>query len=116
MGDTPIYMNLSSETVYPARAHLEERRWVQQIETAATQLELAPAAEAAAIDLFLSQLPTKDRSKPALIAASLYAGCLIRGDGRSQGAIAEAVGVSRLSVQQRWKPLLEDAGFDPPGW
>ena len=102
--------------MYPARAHLEERRWVQRIEAAATQLEVSESAEAAAVDLFLSQLPTKDRSKPALVAASLYAGCLIRGDARSQGAVAEAVGVSRLSVQQRWKPLLEQAGFDPPGW
>jgi len=116
VGDTAIYMNLSPASVYPARAHLEERRWVRQIETAATQLEVSQAAQTAAVDLFLSQRPSSDRSKPALAAACLYAGCLISGDGRSQGAVAAAMDVSRLSVQQRWKPLLEDAGFDPPGW
>jgi len=109
-------MNLSRPDVYPARAHLEERQWVRQIETVASDLEVSQAAQAAAVDLFLSQRPMAERSKPAVAAACLYAGCLISGDGRSQGAIAGAIGVSRLSVQQRWKPLLEDAGFDPPGW
>lgn len=109
-------MTLSISAVYPARAQLEERRWVDALVAAAEQLGISKHAQAAAIDLFLSQLPTAERSKPPLVAASLYAGCLISGDGRSQGAIAGAVGVSRLSVQQRWKPLLEDAGFDPPGW
>jgi len=26
------------------------------------------------------------------------------------------MGVSRLSVQQHWKPILESAGFRPPSW
>jgi hypothetical protein len=30
--------------------------------------------------------------------------------------VAEAVGVSRLSVQQRWKDLLEEAGLEAPDW
>ena len=102
--------------MYPARAHLQEQQWVDTLVTAAEQLGVSQPAQSAAIDLFLSQLPTAERSKPPLVAASLYAGCLITGEGRSQGAVAGAVGVSRLSVQQRWKPLMEDAGFDPPDW
>jgi DNA-binding Lrp family transcriptional regulator len=40
----------------------------------------------------------------------------VAGEERSQSAVAEAVGVSRLSVQTRWKDLLADAGFDTPTW
>jgi len=61
-------------------------------------------------------VPEADRSKRAAVAASLYAGSLVAGDRRSQGAVAEAVGVSRLTVQGRWKDLLDDAGLEPPDW
>jgi transcription initiation factor TFIIIB Brf1 subunit/transcription initiation factor TFIIB len=57
-----------------------------------------------------------DRSKRATVAASLYAGALIAGNRRSQSAVADAVGVSRLTVQNRWKDLLEAAGLEPPKW
>ena len=31
-------------------------------------------------------------------------------------AVADAVGVARLTVQQRWKELLREAGLEPPTW
>ncbi len=39
-------------------------------------------------------------------------------DARScaRETFAEAVGVSRLAVQQRWKDLLDAAGLDAPEW
>jgi transcription initiation factor TFIIIB Brf1 subunit/transcription initiation factor TFIIB len=49
-------------------------------------------------------------------AASLYAGALIAGEERSQGAVADAMDVTRLSVQNRWKELLQESGFQPPEW
>jgi hypothetical protein len=30
--------------------------------------------------------------------------------------VADAVGVSRLVIQERWKDVLRGAGFEPPGW
>jgi transcription initiation factor TFIIIB Brf1 subunit/transcription initiation factor TFIIB len=68
------------------------------------------------VDLFLSHVPDADRSKPAVAAASLYAGALVAGEERSQSAVADAMDVTRLSVQTRWKDLLRDAGFEPPSW
>jgi len=76
-----------------------------------------------ATDLFLSTVSEWDDpderdadSRRAVVAASLYAGSLIEGDQRSQGEIAEAVGVARLTIQQRWKDLLEETGLEPPSW
>jgi transcription initiation factor TFIIIB Brf1 subunit/transcription initiation factor TFIIB len=50
------------------------------------------------------------------MAASLYVGALLASGGRSQTSVAEAAGVSRLSVQQRWKELVESVGLEAPGW
>ncbi|MFT4921878.1 MAG: DNA-binding Lrp family transcriptional regulator, partial [Haloarculaceae archaeon] len=41
---------------------------------------------------------------------------LAAGQQRSQSEVADAVGVSRLSVQKRWKEALDAAGLDPPDW
>ena len=102
--------------MYRASDQVEQADWLETLESAADDLDLDKSARSTAADLFLSAGPSADRSKPAGIAASLYAGALIAGDERSQTAVAEAVGVSRLVVQQRWKPLLEAAGFSPPEW
>ena len=102
--------------MYRASDRLENERWLTDLQQAADRLELDSEARSNAEDLFLSTVPTEDRSKPAAIAASLYAGSLIAGDQRSQGAVADAVGVTRLTIQQRWKPLLEQAGLEPPTW
>lgn len=102
--------------MYRARDQVAQADWLDELDRAADRLDLDRPARSCAGDLFLSGVPETERSKPALIAASLYAGALIAGDGRSQTAVAEAVGVSRLVVQRRWKPLLEAAGFEPPEW
>jgi len=102
--------------VYRARDHVENEPWLAAIDDAAERLELGGEAKSRATDLFLSAVPDSERSKRAVVAASLYAGALIAGERRSQSAVAEAVGVSRLTVQQRWKDLLEDAGLEPPAW
>ena len=83
---------------------------------AADALGLSGEARSTAEDLFLSNVPDADRSKPAVAAAALYAGALVTGEERPQTDVADAMGVSRLSVQQRWKPLLEEAGFRTPSW
>lgn len=102
--------------MYRASDRVQNERWLADLQRAADELDLESDARSTAEDLFLSTIPEEDRSKPAAIAASLYAGGLIAGARRSQGAVATAVGVTRLTVQQRWKPLLEDAGLDPPTW
>ena len=102
--------------MYRARDHVENEEWLTAIDEAAERLELGSEAKSRAIDLFLSTVPAEDRSKRATVAASLYAGALIVGDGRSQSAVADAAGVSRLTVQKRWKSLLEEAGLEPPKW
>lgn len=102
--------------MYRARDQVANERWLAELEHTAETLDLGTAARERATDLFLSTVPAEDRSKRAVLAASLYAGALIAGDRRSQGAVAEAVGVSRLTVQKRWKPLLEEAGLEPPTW
>jgi transcription initiation factor TFIIIB Brf1 subunit/transcription initiation factor TFIIB len=50
------------------------------------------------------------------MAASVYVGALVAGEERSQSAVADATGVSRLTIQQRWKELIESVGFDAPDW
>jgi transcription initiation factor TFIIIB Brf1 subunit/transcription initiation factor TFIIB len=102
--------------VYRASDRLENERWLADLQRAAERLDLGSEARSNAEDLFLSTVPENDRSKPAAVAASLYAGSLIAGDQRSQGDVADAVGVTRLTIQQRWKPLLERAGLEPPTW
>lgn len=102
--------------MYRASDRVQNERWLADLQRSADELDLGSDTRSVAEDLFLSTAPDDDRSKPAAIAASLYAGGLIAGDRRSQGAVAEAVGVTRLTVQNRWKPLLEEAGLDPPTW
>lgn len=102
--------------MYRARDQVENERWLAEIDEAADRLDLGQPARSRAVDLFLSTIPDADRSKRATVAASLYAGALIAGDRRSQSAVADAVGVSRLTVQNRWKDLIEEAGLEPPNW
>jgi transcription initiation factor TFIIIB Brf1 subunit/transcription initiation factor TFIIB len=102
--------------MYRARDEVENEAWLEDLERAAERLDLGSGARSRAVDLFLSNLPEDDRSKPAVIAASLYVAGLAEGDRRSQGAVAEEVGVARLTIQQRWKPILEEAGLDAPTW
>lgn len=102
--------------MYRARDRVEHEEWLSRIDAAAADLGLGSEARANAVDLFLTHAPDGERSKRAVAAASLYAGALVAGEERSQSAVAEAVGASRLSVQQRWKDLLADAGFRVPDW
>ncbi|MFP4626112.1 MAG: transcription initiation factor IIB family protein [Natronomonas sp.] len=102
--------------MYRARDQVENERWLAEIDEAADRLDLDRDARSRAVDLFLSTIPDTERSKRATVAASLYAGALIVGDRRSQSAVADAVGVSRLTVQNRWKNLIEEAGLEPPSW
>lgn len=102
--------------MYRARDRVNNEEWVARIGQAADRLELGSDARSNATDLFLSRVPDQDRSKSAVAAASLYAGALIAGDQRSQSAVADAMDVDRLSIQQRWKTILSEAGFRPPNW
>jgi transcription initiation factor TFIIIB Brf1 subunit/transcription initiation factor TFIIB len=109
--------------VYRARDHVENERWLAELQQVADRLGLETAARSRATDLYLSTVTEWDAdadadgaSKRAVLAASLYAGSLIEGDQRSQSTVADAAGVSRLTVQQRWKDLLERAGLEPPSW
>lgn len=102
--------------MHSARERVEHERWLAEIARIGDDLDLSPEAISCAEDLFLAEVPGTDRSKRVAAAASLYAGGLIAGDGRSQGAVAEAADVSRLSIQQRWKAVVERAGLEAPGW
>ncbi|SEO87366.1 Transcription factor TFIIB repeat-containing protein [Halogranum amylolyticum] len=102
--------------MYRARDQVDNEEWLAAIDRASDSLELGSEARSNATDLFLTHVPDADRSKPATAAASIYAGALIAGEERSQTAVADAMGVTRLSVQQRWKGILDDAGFRPPSW
>lgn len=102
--------------MYRARDRIEHGAWLSRIDAAAADLGLGAEARANAADLFLSHVPETERSKRAVAAASLYAGALVAGEERSQSAVADALGASRLSVQDRWKDLLADAGFRVPDW
>ncbi|WP_138005011.1 transcription initiation factor IIB family protein [Halalkalirubrum salinum] len=102
--------------MYSARDRVENQQWIDALSAAAAELELGSEARSNAVDLFVSHVPDAERSKPAVAAAALYAGALVAGQERSQRAVAEAMGVTRLSVQSKWKDLLSDAGFRPPTW
>lgn len=102
--------------MYRASDRVAHAEWIDRLEAVAEELELDAEARSIAVDVFLSTMPVEERSKPAVLAASCYAGSLIAGDARSQGEIADAAGVSRLAIQSRWKAMLEDAGFEPPSW
>ncbi|PSP32585.1 cyclin [Halobacteriales archaeon QH_10_67_22] len=102
--------------MYSARDQVANQAWLDELESAADSLDMSSGARSRAGDLFLSNLPDDERSKRAVLAASLYVAGLTEGDRRSQAAVADAVGVTRLTVQQRWKPILESAGLDAPEW
>lgn len=102
--------------MYRASDRVTNEEWLSTLDEAAAALELSEDARTTARDLFLAAVPDSDRSKAPAVAASLYAGALVAGDQRPQGAVADAVGVSRVAVQQRWKRHLRAAGLDPPGW
>ena len=102
--------------MYRASDELDNAEWLQDLETAADRLGLSTAARSRARDVFLSTVPEEERSKRTTLAASLYVGSLVAGDQRSQGEVADAVGVSRIAVQKRWKEQLEAAGLDAPDW
>ncbi|GAB7090155.1 hypothetical protein JCM18237_04260 [Halorubrum luteum] len=102
--------------MYRASDRVDNAEWVDRIDDARESLDLDDEAFTTATDLFLSAVPDEERSKPAAAAASLYAAALITGQERAQATVADAMDVSRLSVQKRWKPILDDAGFSPPTW
>lgn len=102
--------------MYRASDEVEHEAWLGRLERAADRLGLGTEARSRAADLFLSTLPEADRSKRAAMATALYVGALVAGDRRSQGEVAEAADVSRLTVQKRWKDLMEEAGLEPPSW
>lgn len=102
--------------MYRASDELDNAEWLAALETAADRLELKSETRTHARDVFLSTVPESERSKRAKLAASIYVGALIAGEQRSQQTVADAVGVSRLSVQQHWKEQLEATGLDAPDW
>lgn len=102
--------------MYRAGDEVEHREWLAELQTIADRLDLDTAARSTAQELFLTELPDDDRSKRAILAASIYAGALITGDQRSQTEVATAADVSRLVVQRRWKNLVEAAGLRSPDW
>jgi len=102
--------------MYRARDRVDNEEWLADLQRAADALELESDARSVAEDLFLSSVPEQDRSKRATLAASLYAASLVAGERRSQSAVADAADVSRLTIQGRWKELLEEAGLQPPDW
>jgi transcription initiation factor TFIIIB Brf1 subunit/transcription initiation factor TFIIB len=102
--------------MYRASDQVDNEEYIEELQTAADRLGLDTDARSRATDVFLSNLPESSRSKRATLASSLYVGALVAGDQRSQTEVAEAVGVSRLSVQQNWKELLESVGLDAPDW
>jgi transcription initiation factor TFIIIB Brf1 subunit/transcription initiation factor TFIIB len=105
-----------SEAVYRASDEREHADWLAQLEQAADRLDLGSEARSRARDVFLSTVPDEERSKQVTLAASLYVGALVEGDQQSQQTVADAVGVSRLSVQKHWKEQLRAAGLEPPDW
>jgi len=102
--------------VYRASDERDNEAWLTELEETADRLGLSTRARSHARDLFLSSVPDQDRSKRATMAAALYVAGLIAGEQRSQGTVADASDVSRLTVQQQWKELLDGAGLDPPEW
>ncbi|MFC6755893.1 MULTISPECIES: cyclin family protein [Haloarcula] len=102
--------------MYRASDRIEQDEWLGEIEATAETLDLGTQARSHAVDLFLSTLPDEERSKRASMAASIYVGALVAGEERSQTAVADAAGVSRLTIQKRWKDLVERVGLDAPDW
>tara|TARA_B100001013_G_scaffold273620_1_gene174261 strand:+ start:153 stop:497 length:345 start_codon:yes stop_codon:yes gene_type:complete len=102
--------------VHTAKDHVEQSEWISEIDRVANELNLGVRAKSYAVEIYLSDIPEMERSKPAAIATGIYVGSLIAGEERSQQEIADKTGVSRLTIQGRWKDTLKIAGFDPPSW
>lgn len=102
--------------MHRARDELEHAEWLADLEEIADALALEEDARTIAADLFLDAVPESARSKRAALGASVYAAALIAGQERSQRQVAEAADVSRITIQQRWKGVLENAGLEPPTW
>ena len=102
--------------MYRASDELDEAEWLADLEVAADRLDLGTEPRSRARDIFLSTAPDSDRSKRAALAASLYVGALVAGERQSQQDVADATGVSRHTIQKRWKDQLEAAGLEPPDW
>lgn len=102
--------------MYRASDELDNAEWLADLEVIADRLDLGTDARTRARDVFLSTAPETERSKKAVLAASVYVGALVAGEQRSQQAVADAADVSRHTIQQRWKAQLEAAGLDPPEW
>lgn len=102
--------------MYRASDHRAEADAIDALEAAGERLELDEPTVRRARDLYLSNRPDSERSRDAVIATALYVAGRTTGETRSQGAVAEACGVSRLTVQQRWRELLAAAGFETPDW
>jgi transcription initiation factor TFIIIB Brf1 subunit/transcription initiation factor TFIIB len=102
--------------VYRASDEVANEEWLAALDDAAERLDLPSETRSRAADLFLSTVPDDERSKRPALAAAVYVATLATGEARSQGDVADALDVSRLSVQQRWKELMTEAGLKPPSW
>ncbi len=103
--------------MHSARDRVEHEEWLAELDRVADRLELSSETRSVATELFLSEMPVdSERSIRPTLAASVYAGGLVAGEERPQTRVADAADVSRISVQSRWKGLLEDAGLQPPSW
>lgn len=102
--------------MYRAGDAIDQQEWLAELDRVASRLELESSTRTTARDIFLNSLPDDERSKQPVLAAAVYAAALIESDQREQTAVAAAADVSRLSIQKRWKSLLEENGFRPPSW
>jgi len=102
--------------VHKAKDHVEQSEWISEIGRVAKELNLSARTKSYAVEIYLSNIPEKDRSKPPAIATWIYVGSVIAGEEWSQQEIAEKMGVARVAIQRRWKETLKTAGFDPPSW
>ncbi len=102
--------------MYRASDEVEHQQYLDELDTAADRLDLGTTARSRAADLFLTTVPEAERSKRATLATALYAGALLAGEERTQGEVARATEVSRLTIQQRWKDLIDRVGLDAPDW
>lgn len=102
--------------MYRARDRLANDDWLTELASAGAVLELDSETVAVAEELFLADVPADPASKEVAVAASLYAAGRIEGEACSQQAVADAVGVARLSVHNHWHDRLAAAGVEPPEW
>ncbi|PSP58211.1 cyclin [Halobacteriales archaeon QH_7_66_36] len=102
--------------MYRASDEVANEEWLAALDDAAERLDLPSETRSRAADLFLSTVPDGERSKRPALAAAVYVATLATGEARSQSDVADALDVSRLSVQQRWKELMTEAGLKPPSW